>query len=173
METPKIIVVTGRPGAGKTTLAQRLSAVLRLPVISRDQLKEGFASTHGLAHAELPPDTNRTVTETFFAVISILVDNKVSFIAEAAFQQKVWAPKLTEIAQRASIRLIICESSEAEIQSRIGRRLREDPEHGRLHGVAAYGPYEAPKIDSPTMTVDTSLNYRPSILEIVSFIKTA
>jgi dephospho-CoA kinase len=34
---PKCIIVTGRPEAGKTTLAKKLGEVLCMPVISRDQ----------------------------------------------------------------------------------------------------------------------------------------
>jgi len=38
-----VILVNGLPGAGKSTLARRLGAELRLPVISKDDLKEALA----------------------------------------------------------------------------------------------------------------------------------
>ena len=47
MPKPLLIVVTGRPGAGKTTLAARLSEEWCLPLVSRDRIKEGLVHTEG------------------------------------------------------------------------------------------------------------------------------
>jgi hypothetical protein len=55
---PKCIIITGRPGAGKTTLAKKLGERLSMPVISRDEIKEGYVNTYGVKHDQLPPDTN-------------------------------------------------------------------------------------------------------------------
>ena len=40
---PFLIVVTGRPAAGKTTLAHTLAQAIRCPLISRDEIKEGYS----------------------------------------------------------------------------------------------------------------------------------
>lgn len=42
---PILIVVTGRPASGKTTLAHILAREIRCPVISRDEIKEGLVNT--------------------------------------------------------------------------------------------------------------------------------
>jgi SpoVK/Ycf46/Vps4 family AAA+-type ATPase len=39
---PKCIIITGRAGSGKTTLAKKLGECLWMPVISRDEIKEGY-----------------------------------------------------------------------------------------------------------------------------------
>ena len=54
---PKCIIVTGRPGSGKTSLSKRLAEQLWMPVISRDEIKEGYVNTHGVKHDGL---TDRT-----------------------------------------------------------------------------------------------------------------
>lgn len=40
MSRPLLLIVTGRPATGKTTLARRLATDLRLPLIHKDGLKE-------------------------------------------------------------------------------------------------------------------------------------
>ena len=50
---PYLIVITGRPGAGKTTLSERLSREWSLPLISRDRIKEGYVHTNHSTHDDL------------------------------------------------------------------------------------------------------------------------
>ena len=50
---PMCIIVTGRPGSGKTTLSKKLARRLWMPVISRDEIKEGYVNTYGVRHDEL------------------------------------------------------------------------------------------------------------------------
>src|SRR5262245_13500660 len=40
MAQPSLIIVTGLPATGKTTLARRLAADLRLPLVTKDEIKE-------------------------------------------------------------------------------------------------------------------------------------
>lgn len=40
MEQPKLVIVTGRPAAGKSTLAKWLSQELKLPLVSKDNIRE-------------------------------------------------------------------------------------------------------------------------------------
>jgi dephospho-CoA kinase len=45
MNKPLLIVITGRPSSGKTTLACIISKEIKCPVVSRDELKEGYINT--------------------------------------------------------------------------------------------------------------------------------
>lgn len=42
---PLLVLVSGLPAAGKTTLAGRLAHALQLPVLSRDAIKDGLAES--------------------------------------------------------------------------------------------------------------------------------
>ena len=53
-KTPKCVIVTGRPGAGKTTLSKELAQQLWMPVVSHDEIKEGYVNTFGVQHDQLP-----------------------------------------------------------------------------------------------------------------------
>src|SRR5437660_11700440 len=67
---PKCIIITGQPGSGKTTLAKKLGERLWMPVISRDDIKEGYVNTYGVKHDQLPPDTNGLVSEWSFGIVN-------------------------------------------------------------------------------------------------------
>src|SRR6476646_7417863 len=105
---PKCIIVTGRPGSGKTTLARKLGPRLWMPVISRDEIKEGYVNTYGVKHDELPPDTDLIVSNFFFNIVSQYLANKVSVVIEAAFQHHVWQPRMPRILELSHPFLIIC-----------------------------------------------------------------
>jgi tRNA A37 N6-isopentenylltransferase MiaA len=47
VNVPVLVVVTGMPAAGKTTLAHNLSRRLSLPLIERDRIKVRFYETLG------------------------------------------------------------------------------------------------------------------------------
>ena len=97
-KTPKCVIVTGRPGAGKTTLSKELAQRLWMPVVSRDEIKEGYVNTFGAQYDQLSSETNRVVSNFFFEVVNQYLTNKASVIIEAAFQHRVWEPKMPEIA---------------------------------------------------------------------------
>jgi predicted kinase len=47
MRPPLLVVVTGMPSSGKTTVAEALAERLRLPLIAKDDLKESLYETLG------------------------------------------------------------------------------------------------------------------------------
>ena len=47
-DKPKCVIVAGRPGSGKNTLAVKLARALWMPVVSRDEIKEGYVNTFGV-----------------------------------------------------------------------------------------------------------------------------
>ena len=47
MSTPLLVVVTGMPSSGKTTVAEAVARLLRLPLIAKDEIKESLFETLG------------------------------------------------------------------------------------------------------------------------------
>lgn len=180
LEQPILIVVTGRPASGKTTLAHALARTIRCPVISRDEIKEGLVNT--MKNSEtLGIDLNRHVYGTFFDTIEFLVSKRITLIAEAAFQHKLWLPKLLLLKKVARIRLVSCSIDAQLAKSRFIQRGLSDPERADFHDDWAVqtskedierlmGSYKPPKLTVPTLNVDTSEGYQPMFEEIVSFV---
>ncbi|MDI9486287.1 MAG: AAA family ATPase [Bacillota bacterium] len=170
MDLPYLLVVTGRPGAGKTTFAKELSNEFCMPMISRDQIKEGYVHTFGKRHSELPEGANKAATDVFFATLTGLLENKVSVIAEAAFQHGVWATGLKQFMGKARIYLLVCQVDDEVALNRFVRRGLDNPLREYFHGDKGVdmtmNPYEEPRLDVPTFHVDTSGTYSPSIKEL-------
>lgn len=176
---PKCIVVTGRPGAGKTTLSKELGRRLWMPVISRDQIKEGYVNTFGVKHDQLPPDTNGVVTGFFFEVVRQYLENKVSVVIEAAFQHKAWEKHLPKLLEAGNVSFVICSIDAESAANRHLQRGLAEPKREFYHGdrrVAVYratgkmsapGEYVVPHFNLPTIHVVTEGEYSPSIDEVV------
>src|SRR5437763_1251654 len=68
MGKPLLIIVNGLPGTGKTTLAKRLAADVRLPVFSRDGLYETLYDALECRSNGLPPLLGSATFTLFYYV---------------------------------------------------------------------------------------------------------
>jgi predicted kinase len=173
MNRPLLVIVTGRPASGKSTLAHLLAREIKCPLVSRDEIKEGFVNTVGSPHHQLGDSANWQVYETFFDTIDLLTARNISVVAEAAFQHKLWAPRLAALQDKASIKIILCNASPELTRQRFIQRLATDPTREKFHGDdpnSFAGTYEPLSMNVPTLVVDTAQDYRPEIGNIVAFL---
>lgn len=173
MPLPLCLIVTGRPGAGKTTLAKALAERLRLPVVSRDALKEGYVHTHGVGHDQLPADTNRLVTEQFFALVEQHLRGEISIVIEAAFQHPVWAGHLPALRALSNPVLVLCEIPADLAAQRYHARAQTHPDWHHYHGSAPPPEtYLSPELDIPTFTVATDREPAVVMEELIQYLRT-
>ena len=180
MNKPFVIVVTGRPGSGKTTLAHTLAKRICCPALCRDEFKEGYVHTMGGTHASLGQDINWRLFNIFFETVDFVVSKGISVVIEAAFQHKLWVPKLTHLAEVARVSIVVCTVDPNLARSRFIERGLANPARERFHGDNAVNAtkdglelpvmqYEPPEMDLPILTVDTTDSYNPTLDQIASF----
>ena len=179
---PVLVVISGPPGSGKTSLAHRIARAVGCPAVCRDEIKEGMVhATPGFVPGPGDELTARTLP-TFFQVLEVLLRGGATTVAEAAFQDPRWRAGLEPLQSLAQIRVVHCTVTAAvafERQRRRSaanplRRAHDDPgpdaaaEHAVRHGA-----FDRLSLDAPWIEVDTADGYRPGISEIAAFVNDA
>ncbi|HET9648639.1 MAG TPA: AAA family ATPase [Microlunatus sp.] len=177
MPKPILTVISGPPGAGKSTLARGLTERLGLPAISRDELKQGLVDT---LQEQLTDDVHHWLDlralDLFFDLLTTLVEGEVSCIAEAAYQDQLWSPGLEPLLPRARVLLIRCRVDRARARHRQDRRLGTDPRRAAHRDeahlqAAGTEPFDWPRLDVPTLDLTTDTDPAVTLARAAGFVQ--
>jgi predicted kinase len=190
---PTLVVISGPGGAGKTTLAHTIARGVGCPAVCRDEIKEGMvhatgrfgavtsgfgAGTSGFVAATGDELTVRTLP-TFFSVLELLLAAGVTTVAEAAFQDRVWRPRLAPLRRLAQLRIVQCSVDANVAWARIKQRQQDYPlrrahADAEINDVAAHAlshnGFDRVSLDAPSIDVDTTDGYQPEISDIIAFV---
>src|SRR5947209_8957094 len=85
---PVVVVVTGAPGSGKTTLAARLAPALGRPLFAKDAVKETLYETLGAPTVEESRRLGRATFGLLYAMAGWLLDAGTGLVLEANFTRE-------------------------------------------------------------------------------------
>lgn len=182
---PIVILVSGMPASGKSTLAAQLAAELGIPYFTKDDFKELLFDTGGYTEASMDESTSERFgaqgIALLFHIAQRLIGAGVSVVLEANFRAELTAAEIGPIRARVSVRQVFCHLPVPEIVDRFEARQEGDerhPVHAELDDVDQlvldldqkdYGPVPG----LPTLIVDTSDGFDPPLSEIARFCREA
>ena len=88
------------PGTGKTTLAQRLAEDLRLPLISKDRIKEILFDTLGWSDREWSRKLGAATMELLYSYMEIELAAGRSFVVECNFRPEHATARFLQLKER-------------------------------------------------------------------------
>jgi predicted kinase len=132
---PTIIIVTGRPAAGKSTLAQWLSQELKLPLVSKDAIREELFNRLGWKDRKWAQELGKASVDLmfYFARAELAVGH--STIMDNSFYPPVSNPRFQALKEqyRAESIQIVCDSDRETLFQRFKSRAdsgKRHPGHG-------------------------------------------
>jgi predicted kinase len=176
---PALVLVSGAPGGGKTTLARRLSSDLRLPLLSRDELQEALADAMGWP-SDVPASMRLGAGSyaVLYRTLAVLLEAGSGAIVDSNFKRGVSEPELRPLLGWSTACLVHCTADSATLQARYADRFARGERHpahldgDRAVGLGedlASGRYEPLNLPIPTLVVDTKDGWRPSYEEVRDF----
>jgi predicted kinase len=134
MNSPRLIVVTGLPAAGKTTLARELARLLGVPFIGKDIIKEPLLEALGAGDSR---HSRKLSTASFliqFALARELLMAGASLIVEGNFRTGEHERALLEALPAGmdpadALAQVLCRVEEGQRVSRLERRATDPSRH--------------------------------------------
>lgn len=97
MSKPILIIITGLPATGKTTLGRKLANELNLPCISKDDIKELLFDTMGFEDREWSKKIGVSSYELLYYMAESILKSGSSLVLEANFDPRFANKKILEL----------------------------------------------------------------------------
>jgi predicted kinase len=182
VERPLLVLVTGAPGSGKTTLARRLVRELHLPLLAKDDIKETLYDLLGAPDQAASQRLGLAALTLLRQTAERLLAADVSVLIEANYQRGLSEPDLRPLLELAHGVQIHCGGDPCTIVQRYRDRAARGERHAghfdgdalpRLRKLLAHGAYEPLDLAVPILRVEMTATgaYAPDFAAIAAFVR--
>ena len=162
---PTLVIVTGPPASGKTSIVENLAASLGLPLFTKDAIKERFADALGEAAHDHASDLGKGSQLQLIATAGELIRSGHGAVIESFFHRGITEPQLAPLLQQANAVLVHVTANEDELVARYAERM-DDPSRHEIHNtdgtadelrkLLREGMGEPLDLDCPLIVLDTT-----------------
>ncbi len=126
-----VIIITGAPATGKTTLGRQLTADLELPFVYKDGIKENLGDSLGTNDRDWSRQLGRATYALLEHFAETLLRANQSFILESNFHKEMALPMFQRLQQEYGFDAfqIWCQTETAVLQQRFQARTVSGTRH--------------------------------------------
>jgi predicted kinase len=183
---PILILVSGMPATGKSTLAEALGEGLGWPLFTKDSFKELLYDAGSYDEESFDEEASETVGAQAIALLRVtataLVRAGLHVILEANFRASLAARDFAPFLAAAEVRQVYCTLEIEDVLERYQTRLDRGERHpvhvdstddAELETELRTKDYDPLPLDIPTLIVDTSDGFDPPLADIIAFCRQA
>jgi predicted kinase len=154
MKPTIVVLITGHPATGKTTLAEYLAQELCLPLIAKDHIKETLFSTLGWSTTEWSRQLSVATWALLYQQVETLLTAYIGHIVEANFDPTFANAHWQRLAEQFPLRIIQvrCETDPEILLMRYRERVNQGTRHpghvDHSHDLVFYEKVRGSTIDS-------------------------
>ena len=158
MDGPLVVIVTGPPAAGKTTVARGIAARLRLPLVAKDTIKEALFDVLGVGDVSW---SQRLGEATYLAMLGLAEESVAAGAGIALEANFVRGGEARLAALPARFVQVHCDAPLDVLLERYGNRERH-PGHvdseriDALRDAVKTGRHEPLDLPGETIRIDTT-----------------
>ncbi len=175
---PTLVIVSGPPASGKTTLARPLARALGLPLFEKDTIKERLANCLGEGQREYSRSLGLAATLMLVDIAGELLAAGQSVMLESYFQHGKAEQQLGHLTSLANSMLIHCTASRETLIERYVLRMSSQGRHAihevgqsadKLRAREAREADEPLDLPIPRLIVSTSVSF-PDAADIAAVV---
>ncbi|NQU99955.1 MAG: AAA family ATPase [Parcubacteria group bacterium] len=176
-----IIIISGPPCTGKTTLGKKIAEKFSLPFISKDDIKESLFDDLGWSDREWSKKLGMASYSILYYTVESLLQSNTSFIIESNFKPEFENKKFVVLRKKYNFKSlqILCKTEGKILFERFKKRSESSDRHlghndsknyDEFKDILLKGKLEPLEISGDIMEIDTTnfakINYKKIFKEI-------